>query len=451
LAAVLLAFAWQQSSALEPKHESGILPIQPPTPYRHYYGADLTSVKVLVIHGLDVSKEVMSQISMALADTGFDVWSIDLPGHGDSTAKFATEAAQEAIHAARNYLGEKTIVLGHSMGAGLLLDLAATESFSTIVLLAPPPVPISEIHADRVLIATGEIDIPRIRSFVPIATDIGNPRVEAWTLPWGLHSAPILNPAHTKRIVEWLGGDGNKIKTWPRILWFIVMLVASLGLGVALIPGPEVPEWKQSIAALFGRCIIASVLALGILRFVNPLGWIRLFATDYLIGFLLLIGLFLLATAIKTSDAQKQKGGIGTALIAALFVIVLPGLIVVSRTLHMTLSDGRWWRFPCIALAGLPLFLSEEMTIRRVRPRWKSDAVAVLMRIVFVAFLLTGVLTLNRDSGFLVLIVPLVAIFWIALWFGTGIVHRRTQNPLAAAVFATLVQGWAFAAWFVTS
>jgi hypothetical protein len=63
---------------------------------------------------------------------------------------------------------------------------------------------------------------------------------------------------------------------------------------------------------------------------------------------------------------------------------------------------------------------------------------------------LTGVLTLHRESEFLVLIVPLITIFWIALWFATGVVHRHTQSPLAAALFATLVQGWAFASWFVT-
>jgi hypothetical protein len=63
---------------------------------------------------------------------------------------------------------------------------------------------------------------------------------------------------------------------------------------------------------------------------------------------------------------------------------------------------------------------------------------------------LTGVLTFDRESAFLVLIVPLIVTFWIALWFATGVVHRRTQNPLAAAIFASIVQGWAFAAWFVT-
>ena len=76
--------------------------------------------------------------------------------------------------------------------------------------------------------------------------------------------------------------------------------------------------------------------------------------------------------------------------------------------------------------------------------------VAILTRGILLALILTGVLTLNRESDFLVLIVPLIAIFWIGLWFAAGIVHRYTQSPIAAALFAATVQGWAFAAWFVT-
>src|SRR5437870_8419725 len=133
----------------------------------------------------------MQLISAALTDGGFEVYDIDLPGHGDSEAKFQTDLAEQAISKAKAFLGEKTIVLGHSLGAGLLLDLAANEPFSTMVLLSPPPLAIAEIHADRVLIATGKIDIPRIRGFVPIATDIGESKAESWLLPWGAHSAPI--------------------------------------------------------------------------------------------------------------------------------------------------------------------------------------------------------------------------------------------------------------------
>src|SRR5262245_14922930 len=392
----------------------------------------------------------MRPISAALADGGFEVYAIDLPGHGDSAAPFRTDLAEQAIRNAKTHLGDQTIVLGHSMGAGLLLDLAATERFSTMVLLSPPPLSLGEIHADRVLIATGDIDIPRIRNFVAIAADIGSPKVEAWTLPWGGHSAPIFNPAYVRRVVQWLGGDGSKTRTVARFIWITVMLAAAVLFGVLLLQGGHIEPAESRIAAIVVRYIAAASLALLVLKIVNPLRWLGFFATDYLISFVLVTGLALLAAVRNTIKLPRHQGGTVTAIISAAFVIAVPGLVVFSRVMHMSLSDGRWWRFPCIVLAGLPLFISDEWTIRRIHPRWKSDAVALLTRGLFLAFLLTGVLTFDRESAFLVLIVPLIVTFWIALWFVTGVVHRHTQSPLAAAIFASIVQGWAFAGWFVT-
>jgi pimeloyl-ACP methyl ester carboxylesterase len=452
LAAGVFALAWTQFSVLEPKQESGILPIQPPTPYMRYFG-DRSAGPILVIHGLDTSKQVMHLISAALADSGFEVYAIDLPGHGDSSVGFQTDLAQQAIWNAKRFIGDKTIVLGHSLGAGLLLDLAATEQFTTMVLLAPPPVPIANIHANRVLIAAGEFDFPPIRGFMPIATDIGEGRADLWVLPWGGHSAPILNPRHISRIVEWIGGEAGKTRTVPRILWVVLMFCAAVTVGVAFLPArPAVQQIRVPAKASVVRYITGCGGALLLLKVANPVSWLRLFATDYLIGFLSVSGLLLLALAggRTTGPRTLRAGPYIIAILAAVFVIAVPGLIVAGRILDMSLSDGRWWRFPSIAAATLPLFLADEITIRRIHPRWKSDAIALLTRGLFLASLLTGVLTLHRESEFLVLIVPLITIFWIALWFATGVVHRHTQSPLAAALFATLVQGWAFASWFVT-
>jgi Alpha/beta hydrolase family len=451
LAAVaVFALAWTQSVRLEPKHESGILPIEPPTPFIHYFAPGSPRGVVLVVHGLDVSKEVMHLISASLADGGFDAYNIDLPGHGDSNVGFKTESAQQAIRNAKKYLGDKVTVLGHSLGAGLLLDLSATEPFSTIVLLSPPPLSVAEIHADRVLIATGEIDIPRIRDFAAIATDIGNPKVESWILPWGGHSAPIFHPTYIRRIVEWLGGDNSKTRALARIVWIAVMFVAAISVGVLLLPSRGIEPAEVSFLATLVTYIVAAAASLVTLKLVNPLQWLRLFASDYLIGFVLVTGLGVLAFASKTTKIERPQGRLVIGIMSAMFVIAVPGFLVVSRLLHMSLSDRRWWRFPFIAMAGLPLFVSDELTIRRIQPRWKSEATALLTRGLFLAFILTGVLTLNRNDAFLVLITPLVVAFWIALWFATGVVHRHTRSPLAAAIFAALVQGWGFAAWFVT-
>ena len=427
------------------------MPIGPPTTYIHY--RPITAAqrgRVLVVHGLDVSKQTMSLISSALADGGFEVWAIDLPGHGDSKVGFEPGLAEQAIRNAYESLGPGTAVLGHSLGAGLLLDLAASTQFSTVVLLSPPPISISEIHADRVLIATGEFDIPRIRSFAPVATDIGGPAVESWLIPWGGHTTPVYHPKYLRRVVEWLGGAGGNVRTGQRMFWLVMMSIAAAAMGILLMPGESVARVHTPMTGVLAWYVIASGIALLVLKFIEPVSWLRIFATDYLIGFLFIAGMVL---AIKGTHVFGLFCGyvpVLKAIAAAAFVIATFGFVIGSHIMHMTLSDGRWWRFPFIALVGFPLFLQDELIIRPIAPAWKSTIVAVLTRLIFLAFLLTGALVLNRDKGFLVLLVPAIVGFWIALWFASGLVHRNTQEPLSAAIFAAIVQGWAFAAWFVT-
>jgi hypothetical protein len=400
-----------------------------------------------VVHGLDASKETMRPISESLADAGFEVYNIDLPGHGDSPAGFNATAAREAVRHALVHAGPDSIVLGHSLGAGLLLDLAGDQEFSTMVLVSPPPLPLDKVLAERALVVTGAYDVERIRAFGPHLADMGNPHVELWTLQWAAHSSAIFNPVHIRRIVDWLGADGSRLRTTPRLALLVLMLISGIALGISLLPAATVQAKPQSIPALLVRYIAACFAAIGVLNVFLPLSWLRFFATDYLIGFLLVTG-----AALSIYDFQRPRINPRNSLIAlasAAFVIVVIGLIAGSHVLHMTLSAGRWWRFPIIAVAGLPLFLVDERTIGKIRPLRTAVATAIATRVLLWAFVVTGVLLLNREAAFLVLIMHLIVFFWIALWFGAHVVHRHTQDPLAAALFAAIVQGWAFAAWFV--
>ena len=447
-AAAVFILAWTQSLRLEPRRETGILPLDPATPYIHYLPAGRPRARVLVVHGLDASKETMQILSAALADGGFEVYSIDLPGHGDSPARFEAQLAERAIQNVLGTIGADSIVVGHSLGAGLLLDLAGERSFSTMVLLSPPPTPVAEVRADRVLLVSGEFDIPRIRAFAPILADTGS-HVEWWQLTWAAHSSAIFNPVHVRRIVEWLGGNGEAVRTVARLIWIGVMFVAAIALGIGLMPGRRLEALPVSIPATMVRYVLACGAAVLVLRIVMPMRWLRLFATDYLVSFLLLIGLVLWIQ--RRESLHVSPTAMFKAIGAAAFAIVILGLLTGSHALHIALSNGRWWRFPFIAAAGFPLFAFDELAIRCIHPRWKSAAMALITRALLWAFLMLGVLLLNREDAFLVLIAHLMVFFWIALWFAAGIVHRHTQSPFAAALFAALVQGWAFAAWFVTT
>src|SRR5687767_1439236 len=117
---------------LEPNRQTGIFPTEPPTPYIHYSpdASQANNRVVLVVHGLDASKQTMQPISAGLADAGFEVYNIDLPGHGDSPVGFDATVAREAIRHVLVHVGPGSIVVGHSLGAGLLLDLAEDQQFS---------------------------------------------------------------------------------------------------------------------------------------------------------------------------------------------------------------------------------------------------------------------------------------------------------------------------------
>jgi hypothetical protein len=74
----------------------------------------------------------------------------------------------------------------------------------------------------------------------------------------------------------------------------------------------------------------------------------------------------------------------------------------------------------------------------------------ILGRILTWAAVTTGVLLWANEAMFLVLITHLVLLAWIPLWWLAGFVARAAGEPGAAALFASLVQGWVFAALFVT-
>src|SRR5262249_15694215 len=151
-----------------------------------------------------------------------------------------------------------------------------------------------------------------------------------------------------------------------------LMGASSISLGIATLPsslrrGPsEAKRGGQGLSIpdlpdiLFTDLIVLYVVAGGAACLLSGVivvtRWLQLFATDYLIGFLLIAGL---VVCLRRPWFQFAKEPLLRAVLAAIYVIVVPGFLVFSQFAHMTLSDGRWWRFPIIAAAGLPLFLAD--------------------------------------------------------------------------------------------
>ena len=446
-AVTLLIYSLARTAALRPKQEAGVLPTQPPTPYIHYFSDDVSSQRALVVHGLDSNKEFMQIFCAALTDAGFEVYAIDLPGHGDSTARFNGVVAANVIEQTV-VLVKPDITIGHSMGAALLIDLAHRVKFGKLVLVSPVPTVVGDLHFENTLVTTETWDIPAVNAFAPMLRG-------ADLLQWrGMHSSALMNADQIRKIVMWLGGDPALLHTSQRLLWLGLMFAGAAVLGIVLFPGRDAgihrdPLFSKTEIAL--AFVAAGAVGVVMNRFVVVLRWVQVFAMDYTISMWFVAGLTLVV--ILSARTKKWRPGNSVDILrgfaAAAYVIIVMGLLTGSQLIHMTLPDGRWWRFIVIAAASFPQFLFDEAATRHVGNAWQNVGIAFVTRGLITASLATGVLLFNRESAFVVLVLPLLFLFWMMMWFATGFVARNVQNPAGAALFAALVQGWMFAAWFV--
>jgi pimeloyl-ACP methyl ester carboxylesterase len=433
-----------------PFPEAGEFDTTPPTPFFRYEPVGNMRGRALVVHGFDSSKNTMSLVAHGFAEAGYEVFSIDMPGHGDSSAPFDALVARAVIADILSRLGEDTVAVGHSLGAALLVDVALERPVNRMVLFSPAPTLVEPVLSGQVLMIEGQFDPGHIRAFVGRMAQ-EKPAVEVYDLPWTGHSGALFRPPVIESAVKWLGAPIENLRLWQRLGLWLVMMVSSLGLGLALLgsaptSGSVAPPLRNIVVAY----VIAAAAGAGFLAAVNLGSWLRLFATDYLIALLLLTGSALLLQPWLQREALRlDLRNLALAAAAAAYVIVVPALLIASELVHLTLSGGRWWRFAAIAVLGLPLCVSDEVFIRPVRPWLKAVAAAVLTRMLVGAIAATGVLLLSQADRFLLMLIPLILIFWTGLWLAGAAVWRQTRDPVAAAVFMAVVQAWVFAALFV--
>ena len=439
-----------------PAFERGVLPLDPATPYIRFTPDSPPIATAVLVHGLNSNKEIMQTFAMALADAGVETYAIDLPGHGDSSAPFTYMDSLRAIETFLDSLEASSgdpIVIGHSMGGALLTDLAPARGFQTMLLLSPAPIPIADFSTDRLLVVTGALEAPPINRFIPTLIDVATGDTLWWKFSDAAHSTVLFDPGKIGQMVDWVvdsdgsnSEDAARLGTLRRYGWLILMALAGIAGAIPFMwrPGKIPAETPSSVSLT--HTLLAYITASGavvlLLRLMNPMAWLGVFRADYLIGFVFVVGLFLW----RGRRFSITAGGLASGLIGAAYVIGVLVVGVAGHLVHLVPSGIQWLWFPALTVAGLPLFLHDEQTLRPVPLAWKRWSMFLLTRAILWAAVVTGVLLLNTENSFLVLIMHFVVLFWALLWWMTGFIARQTREPGAAALFAAVVHGWALAA-----
>lgn len=186
----------------------------------------MTSTRsVLLIHGMSSSHDTWWRVGPALAERGWQVDTVDLAGHGGRLIGDVRSVAALAEDVVAQQPESRTLVVGHSLGAIVALELlAAQPSYARGVLLEDPPA----LGGDR---ASGDI-----------AEDIGREVVRAHTDPSGAIAAMLAgHPTWDRRDARSV--LGGRLQTDPQIVtlspgditWDLPTLVSSCPVPVALV------------------------------------------------------------------------------------------------------------------------------------------------------------------------------------------------------------------------
>jgi hypothetical protein len=274
---------------------------------------------------------------------------------------------------------------------------------------------------------------------------LASPEIELRTIPWAGHAGSVFQPGPIREIVSWLGGDPSTLRTGVRLFWLLTETICVVLIPCLWFPGKPIPPERIHVPSRLVS-YVASCLAALWLSSVVAFEGLRLYSTEFIVRFVLLMGLLLLPAYLRKLDRRTSK--LIAGLLAAAGVITVAGYIGAPLA-HLHLSSGRWWRFIAIALATLPLSLADEVLLRPIRPWWKAAGAATLTRVLIAAFVLTGVLTTSRNDAFVGLLIHFVVLFWVAMWLVGELVRRNIQNAVGTAVFMAAVQAWVFASVFV--
>src|SRR5262249_55943116 len=157
---------------------------------------------------------------------------------------------------------------------------------------------IDEIHAQRVLVFTGQFDLPPIPPFVPrIEASAGIGDFQQKTIAWSSHSAYVIKPEAVGTIVTWLGGDARATRTRTRSWIGNLELVILFAIPLLWLNRAPTVTSISAVSPLLISYVAACTVAFFVSAFFVVTRFLHLFASDYLIGFVFLAGIVLLPTS----------------------------------------------------------------------------------------------------------------------------------------------------------
>lgn len=432
---------------------------------------------VVIAHGFSGSRQIMYAYGYTLAHHGYTAYLLDFSGHGANPRPLAydprgagPDPLQADLDAVVRYAAARhpaVALLGHSMGGGAVTRYgAAHPEIAATIAISPASGAVTRELPRNYLIMAGAWEFP---SFVGGAQRLleqaggnepgvlyGDPAQgtarRLVLVPAAEHVLVLLSPYALAEAVRWLDGTfGVQAASGyidARLAWLALAYLGALALARPLARrllagrAPVVaraPGLGRTIA-LFAAAAAAAPLIARLL----PDGWVPLAVAGYVANYWAAFGLITLAGAWLLGMAQSWQWGKWLNRRAALATLGLGAYLAVLFALpgHLTASPvvpggARLAWFFAFLPAALVYTASSELLIR-TRGSGRAELAAELAHKGLTLLSLTGAIFLLGAPFFLALLLPVLALLFIAFALLNRWTYQAGGNPLIGAMLSAL-------------
>jgi len=431
---------------------------------------------VVIAHGFAGSRQLMQSIQVTLARAGFITVSYDLEGHGrnpqpmrgdvndiDGTTRFLVDELKRVGEAALDLPGVdgRLAFVGHSMASDIVIRAALEEPrVEAVVALSVFSRAITRDAPASLLMINGQFEgrlrteARRVMADQQVAEGemVGDPRGgfvrQAIVAPWVEHVGVLYSQTTLRETRDWLNASFEMENTNGLARMGFPILLTMMGL--VLIAQPLSRAWPEGrrVNAVPNGAFLALLLAPAILTplmlRVVPTDFLPVLVADYLAVHLAVYGLLVLGGLAVEGDTPRLKGW-RAGLAVAGFCILVVGAFLDRYVANFIVSGERWLIFAAL-LPGAVLAMVADATLiqaGQARPGRRFAARMGLICSLGIAVALDA-----ERLFFLVLVMPVIVLFFLTFGLIGGWVGRRSGSAFAMGIGLGVTLAWALAATF---
>ena len=449
---------------------------------------------VVIAHGFAGSQQLMLPFATTLAHAGYVAVTFDFPGHGrnpapltgsitraDGATRTLVDVTERVAERVRTYGDGRLALLGHSMASDIVVRVAQTLPgvVATVAVSMFSPGVTRESPRDLLVIVGGWEGALRREALRAVGL-VSAPEAPCENLTYGDPAAGTARRAAVSEGVEhigvlyahaslveavaWLDGAFGRSppaqgRTDRRGPWILVLLAGVVALAWPSVQRlPVVSPTPRGAGLGWGRlwpALVIPAVATPLILRVLPTHVLPVLVADYLAAHFAVYGLltagclrWLRRRSAPVSDTTRPVAF--GALTAGAMAVTLYGFVGLALPIDAYVTSfvpgpNRVSLILAMLIGTIPFFLADEWLTRGPGAGRGAYAASKLV------FLLSLGLAVGLDFGrlfFLVIIVPVILLFFLVYGAISTWAYRRTGHPWVAGIASAIAFAWAIGVTF---